>query len=152
MDFPTIDINKVQGLTEFETEVLNKIIVKGKLRKSAPKVRYQNYTCEQYKDYGDGLKCYVGEYRLADEADGYAKYVWRMLCFYLIPYQPHSCMPFSCEFDLPTRVDDAPLYHKIIRERADKLVNKVLAPVSILDERGANRWRNALFGTNLPTF
>jgi hypothetical protein len=80
------------------------------------------------------------------KASGDAKYVWRMLAFYMSKNRQHQCMPVTADFDLETYDENgkwsANLAHKKAKE-LDKIVDSVLKTIKSSDLPGLNRWKKA---------
>lgn len=80
------------------------------------------------------------------KASGDAKYVWRMLAFYMSKNRQHQCMPVTADFDLETYDENgkwsANLAHKKAKD-LDEIVDSVLKTIKSSDLPGLNRWKKA---------
>ena len=80
------------------------------------------------------------------KASGEAKYVWRMLAFYMSTNRQHQCMPVTADFDLETYDENgkwsANLAHKKAKE-LDEVVNNVLKTIPNNNLPGLKRWKKA---------
>ncbi len=97
--------------------------------------------------------------RVTAYEQGCANYVWRMICFDLIPYAPHSCMPVCAEFDIWSAhsyiAGKRPSYGaegyedwvagaKKLRAAMDELVDRFVAALPLEARGGIVRWGRAL--------
>jgi len=71
---------------------------------------------------------------------GSVNYCWRMLCFDFLPYQPHSCMPVTADWDIPLGYQDR---RKKCKE-LDALIKEHESTMPITAQKGAIRWAKAL--------
>ena len=111
---PTVDVKKAESLiTNEEGRAILNIIVKkdGTVRASKPKVK--------------------------DALTGKAAYIWRMVCFLTSPKPAHSCMPCTCDFDLPAYDEAGKWRSSLAREMA-----KALKPIedAIVDSIDKSEW------------
>jgi hypothetical protein len=116
---PKVDVTKAENLInknaadKAEGLAILKIIVKkdGTVRASKPKVK--------------------------DAVTGKAAYIWRMVCFLTSPKPAHSCMPCTCDFDLPVADENGKWRYSLAREMA-----KVLKPIedAIVDSIDKSEW------------
>jgi hypothetical protein len=142
MNMPLIDLTSLQ-LTPLERDIASRCLNKGKLRASKPKIMRIKSAC--------------GRYAFPSSPSGESAYVWRMLCFYLVPYAPHCCMPAMADCDIPHIGDflNRPVFgtaeYETIRaaereKRAglDALVDKIMTVVPKSSWGGVMRWGRAL--------
>jgi hypothetical protein len=122
---PTVDVNSAQnkmytnyakGSETLKAEGLAilKIIVKkdGTVRASKPKVT-------------------------ADPITGKAAYIWRMVVFIVSPKPGHSCMPCTCDWDLPVTDENGKWRYSLAAAMA-----KTLKPIedAIIDSIDKSEW------------
>ena len=133
---PTVDIdhaenliyqNYAKGNEELKAEGLAilKIIVKkdGTVRASKPKVK--------------------------DALTGKSAYIWRMVCFLTSPKPAHTCMPCTCDFDLPVADEDGNWRYSLAKEMADELKpieDAIVDSISKDEWHGVHTW-GKVFGT-----
>jgi len=94
-----------------------------------------------------------------DEAlfEACANYVWRMLCFDFVGYRPHSCMPYTADFDIgcvyhlrekrgvyPDR-DTRRREERVLRDLLDALIKRAESVMPITAQKGAMAYRQ-VFG------
>lgn len=125
---PAIDLDACE-LTAEERQIAERIVNRGKLRASKPKIEYS--TVER-----NGRK-----YRQPDEIGGRAAYVWRMVTFSISPIGQHHCMPCTADFDIPV---DGYQERRAEAKRLDMLVDKIIASVPKTQHHGTMRWARAL--------
>ena len=134
---PTVNVNHAENLIyqnyakgslhlKAEGLAILKIIVKkdGTVRASKPKVT-------------------------KDALTGKAAYVWRMVCFLTSPKPAHSCMPCTCDFDLPAFDYDGKWKGDIARRMAKELKPIEDAIVDSIDKsewHGVHTW-GRVFGS-----
>jgi hypothetical protein len=122
---PKVDVTKAENLInknaadKAEGLAILKIIVKkdGTVRASKPKVK--------------------------DAVTGKAAYIWRMVCFLTSPKPAHSCMPCTCDFDLPAFDYDKKWSYDIARRMMTELKPIEDAIVDSIDKKewhGVQRW------------
>lgn len=126
---PTINVDSIE-LTADEKTLVARILNKGKLRASKPKIAYTIVD----KPRGN----ITIKIRQPDDIGGKAAYVWRMVAFIVSPISQHHCMPCTAEFDLPE--DNYTLRRELAKE-LDKLVDKIVASVPKEQWYGVKRWR-----------
>lgn len=69
-----------------------------------------------------------------------ATYIWRMTAFYLSKIETHQTQPFWAFMYLPNDLPDEDF--KILVERLNFLVNKIIQTVPVSEWYGVNRWRS----------
>ena len=74
-------------------------------------------------------------------APGKSQYVWRWLVFYLSDKREHLCIPISADFYLDLPYEET----KLVKKELDALVDKILDAIPVAEQRGLNRWTEALF-------
>lgn len=74
------------------------------------------------------------------KASGNAKYVWRMVMFFIGNRPQHHCMPVCADFDIEERD-----YHKRleISKHLDLIVDSIVKTVPIEKQNGTLRWAKA---------
>ena len=137
---PTVDVTKAENLiyqnassqskydvwkAKDEGQKILAIIVKkdGTVRASKPKVKAD------------------------DPITGKAAYVWRMVCFLTSPKPAHSCMPCTCDFDLPAEDETGKWRYEIAREMMTDLKPIEDAIVDSIDKsewHGVQTWGRVL--------
>jgi hypothetical protein len=130
MTMPEIKLDAITTLTDEERKIVADTLNKGRLRVNKPK-KEEVYEYNNRK-YRRNLK-------------GEAAYVWRMLCFYLVPYAPHCCIPVTADFDVGDLTTDANTRRARVKE-LDLIVDKVLNTIPNYRKRGLLRWSQALTG------
>ena len=75
--------------------------------------------------------------KVKDALTGKAAYIWRMVVFLTSPISAHSCMPCTCDFDLPVADENGKWSYSLAREMA-----KVLKPIedAIVDSINKSEW------------
>lgn len=80
------------------------------------------------------------------KATGEAKYVWRMLAFYMSTNRQHRCMPVTADFDLETYNENGKWSSRLAQEKTkelDKIVNNVLNTIPNEKLPGIKRWKKS---------
>ena len=92
-------------------------------------------------------------------AQGCANYVWRMLCFDLVGWGKHACIPVCADFDLEETYTESrggrirynqPGYDeqergiKELRDNMDSLVQRFESNIPVEQQAGVMRWGRAL--------
>lgn len=126
---PTINLDAC-SLTAEERQIAERIVNKGKLRASKPKVEYISIGLNSY-----GRECFEPE-----QVSGEAAYVWRMVAFTISPIAKHWCMPCTADFDVPGKYGEA---KRARIKELDVLANKIIACVPKSQHYGTIRWGRA---------
>lgn len=97
--------------------------------------------------------------KLETPNQGLANYVWRMLCFDLVPYAPHCCMPVMADVDVHIAhtmregkairfgepgYEEFKSAEKVLRQEMDDLVDQIESFLRPHDKKGIIRWGTAL--------
>lgn len=118
-------IENVVVKSDEEREILARILNKGCLRATKPKV--------------------------TDAVSGKAAYVWRMVAFTCSPIGAHQCMPVTADFDLPRRKpeneeDRRRVYDetRALSKELDEFSKRIEATVPLNMRHGLLRWGRLL--------
>jgi hypothetical protein len=93
--------------------------------------------------------------KVSTKLEGCANYVWRMLCFDLVGWGKHACMPVCADFDLMEALEVSPAWRDRSREEhregrrelmkeMDELTKRVESVLPIEAQKGIIRWGRAL--------
>lgn len=79
-------------------------------------------------------------------ASGEAKYVWRMLAFYMSTNRQHQCIPTTADFDLDAQDENGKWSAHIAQKQAkdlDNIVDAILKTIPSEKLPGLKRWKKA---------
>jgi hypothetical protein len=104
---------------------------------------------------GGRLRANKPDKRVSNKQEGCANYVWRMLCFDLVSWGKHACMPVCADFDLCDAVEHSPGYEDCdlaelcvgraeLQAEMNLLIKQVEAVLPVVALSGVMRWGRAL--------
>lgn len=74
-------------------------------------------------------------------ASGEAKYVWRLVMFYVSNKPQHHCMPVCADFDIEEKDYQKRL---LITKELDNIVKKIVNSIPLEKQYGSMRWAKAM--------